>query len=161
MGAKSLITPGNSASYRGTRAVVRHPSVTIYSGKPLSQGQVFMMHGAGNDDRLVRLGFVQLLNEAETFGCRVCGANFSAIKNGPSGQTLRDRHAIEAHEASDGPVIGSPKESDIARIHENSLIGSEPDPTIPDGGNLQGLYLDQTAAERGVNADTPIQVSTL
>lgn len=165
---KSLITPGNSASYRGTRAVVRHPSVSKYGGKALSQGQVFMLLGSPNDDRLVRLGFVQLLNDAETFSCRVCGSNFAAIKNGPNGQSLRDRHAFAAHEATDKPQVREAQATDIPHITEDTdrhgepkfKIGGEPDPRLPEGGDLTGLYLDQTAASRGVKADTPIEVNT-
>lgn len=171
MAADLTATPGNPATYRGLRAIVRNPALGKYAGKMLDKGQVFVMHGAGNDDRLIRLGYAELLPKgAETVACPMCGASFSTAKGVGSPLRNRDNHADRRHMVRDIAVERAPQLSDIAKIDQllesandeesmarmTSMVRTAPDDDPATDSDSAPLYLDQTAAERGVNPDTPI-----
>lgn len=154
MSADLTATPGNPASYKGSRAVVRHPSYTVHNGRPVDRGQVIMLKGQDNDDRNIRLGFTELLDaKCEISACGVCGLTFAPIKGegGGSAMTFRNAHGFKRHEAHDkAPEPLAPKLSDAHRIDENSYMGSEPDNDPGEAKDAPPLYLDKTAASMGV-----------
>lgn len=150
-------TPGNPASHKGLRVVVRHPSLTTYAGMRLSPGQTFLLHGRDNDDRLLRLGFVEPLPKGSvTALCPVCGVQFGPRKDGPNAQRSRDGHAFKVHVSRDEPIVREARIEDVARINEESLVsgGAELDDDPAESKDTPPLYLDQTAAERGVKSET-------
>jgi hypothetical protein len=146
-------TPGNPASYKGSRAVVRHPALHTYAGRALDRGQVFRMRGLDNDDRLIRLGFAAALPAGEeTAECPACGAAFAPSMG--SAMTNRDNHANRRHIVRDVLKTREARASDIDAVDEFSLRGAEPESDPGVGGDVPPLYLDQTAAERGVKSET-------
>ncbi len=48
-----------------------------YDGRPYDRGQVIVLGGFRNDEKLIRLGYVQELpTDTELFTCAECGAEF-------------------------------------------------------------------------------------
>lgn len=118
----------------------------------MSPGQLFRMRGLPNDDRLVRLGFVETITgKPERFDCRICGASFVDMRT-------RDAHGFARHEVSDTIEYREPQASDVAGIDENSFVGSQPDNDPAEGKDAPPLYLDRTAANLGVKPDAPISL---
>jgi hypothetical protein len=74
-----------------TRAFARRGGFE-YLGKPLDFGQLFELAGARNDEKLVRLGYVQEWTgkPKDAAKCRVCGAEFIS-------ESYRDRHGNARH----------------------------------------------------------------
>lgn len=154
MAADLTATPGNPSTYKGVRAVVRHPSLHTYGSKTVDKGQVFMMRGLENDDRLVRLGFARRLESGEeVVACGVCGASFASATG--SAMKNRDAHGDARHVVRDTPPEPrAPQLSDVDSIDENSLMPSAPENDPGESREAPDLYLDQTAAERGVKSET-------
>lgn len=66
-----------------------------YNGKPLDRGQVLILAGATNDEKLIRLGYVTLLERhADLYTCAACGKEFVGI-------TERTAHGDERHRVRD------------------------------------------------------------
>lgn len=62
-----------------------------YDGTQLDRGQVFVLTGARNDEKLVRLGYIGPLSKRdETYACGECGAEFIGIAE-------RNAHGDERH----------------------------------------------------------------
>jgi len=158
MSADLTATPGNPASYKGSRAVVRHPSYTVHNGRPVDRGQVIMLKGQDNDDRNIRLGFTELLDaKCEISACGVCGLTFAPIKGagGGSAMTFRNAHGFKRHESRDSaPEPNAPKLSDVNLVDENTQIGIEPDNDPGESTDAPQLYHDRTAANLGVKPDS-------
>lgn len=159
MAADLTATPGNPASYKGTRAVVRQPALHTYAGKTLDKGQIFMMRGLPNDDRLIRLGFAEKLEKGiETAACPVCGATFGTAKGIGSALRNRDAHADARHVVRDVLADRAPQLGDVSKLTEDSFRGEAPDNDPGSAKDAPPLYLDQTAASRGVKPETPITI---
>lgn len=158
MPADLTATPGNPSTYKGVRAVVRHPNYTVHNGRPVDRGQIVMLRGQDNDDRNIRLGFTEILDsKVETASCGVCGVTFAHIKGegGGSAMTFRNAHGFKRHESRDEtPEFRAPKASDAHRITEESFVGSEPDNDPGEAKDAPPLYLDRTAANLGVKPDS-------
>lgn len=157
MAADLTATPGNPASYKGSRAVVRHPNYTVHNGRPVDRGQIVLLRGQDNDDRNIRLGFTALFDKSvETASCGVCGLSFAPIA-GPGGgtaMTFRNAHGFKRHESRDSvPEPLAPKASDVEKITEESFMGAAPDNDPGEGSDAPPLYLDRTAANLGVKPD--------
>lgn len=67
-----------------------------YCGKMLDRGQVLDLTGAVNDERLTRLGYLEVIKSrtAKTFECGVCGAQF--VDEG-----MRTGHGEKRHRGKD------------------------------------------------------------
>jgi hypothetical protein len=158
MAADLTATPGNPASYKGSRAVVRHPNYTVHNGRPVDRGQVVLLRGQENDDRNIRLGFTVLLEKGvETASCGVCGCTFATIKGegGGSAMKFRNAHGWARHESRDkAPEPLAPRLSDVDQVDENTQMGTEPDNDPGEAKDAPQLYLDRTAANLGVKPDS-------
>jgi hypothetical protein len=100
-----------------------------YGSEMLSPGQVVELGGFLNDEKLIRLGYLEpVKGKVNPLPCRVCGAKF--LDDG-----YRDRHGAKAH----GPKPADPREEDAAIEREARLLNE-----------VAPLYLDKTAEARGV-----------
>lgn len=73
-----------------------------YAGQSLDRGQVLQLAGATNDERLIRLGYVALLEpRAETYQCSVCGREFTGIAERTAHGNLRHRERDLSPEEED------------------------------------------------------------
>jgi hypothetical protein len=99
---------------------------------PLDRGQVFRLTGQLNDEKLIRLGYVDPVGQKPktTYPCRVCGKEF--VEMG-----LRDGHGKARHE----------DETALQRV----LVAPERDPAESDD-EFQNR-LDDHAREAGLMAD--------
>lgn len=157
MAADLTATPGNPASYKGSRAVVRHPNYTVHNGRQVDRGQVVMLLGQENDDRNLRLGFTEILQKGtETVSCGVCGVTFGTVKGagGGSALTFQNAHGFKRHESRDSaPEPRAPQLSDVHLVDENTHIGTEPDNDPGEAADAPPIYFDRTAANLGVKPD--------
>ncbi|MFA9204994.1 MAG: hypothetical protein ACEQSH_00915 [Bacteroidia bacterium] len=63
-----------------------------YSGQPLDRGQVLTLAGATNDEKLIRLGYVVLLERnTDLYTCAECGQEFIGISERTGHGDLRHR----------------------------------------------------------------------
>jgi hypothetical protein len=97
--------------------------------KRIDRGQVLELEGLVNDEKLVRLGYVSLINKRATIvTCGKCGAQF--VTDEALATHGRDRHAP--------PRQLTPQEED-QRVEARHKLEDE----------LSPLNLDKTAAARG------------
>lgn len=102
-----------------------------YAGGSYDRGQVIMLVGAKNDEKLVRLGYVtELDRRATTYECAECGGTFIGIAE-------RTAHGNKRHLAR----VLSPEEEDQREEAEERQIEQ-----------IAPLYLDKTAASTGAGA---------
>lgn len=100
-----------------------------YGDVMLSPGQVVELGGFSNDEKLIRLGYLEpVKGKVSPLQCRLCGGQF--LDEG-----FRDRHGKSAHPSR--PM--SPQEEDAAMEREAKMLEQ-----------VAPLYLDKTAESRGV-----------
>jgi hypothetical protein len=103
-----------------------------YADTELSRGQIFELRGFINDEKLTRLGYCEPLPaKSDTFECRGCDGKFI-------GGAERDAHYRAAHLERNL----SPNDADALVERREKLENT-----------VAPLYLDKTAASRGVNAN--------
>ena len=99
-----------------------------YNGRDLDRGEIFELQKMRNDEKLVRLGYV---NEARKTGprhdCRGCERTFAD-------EILRDGHFRRRHRSQQEM---NPHEEDRAIAREEKKLGE-----------VAPLYLDKTTASR-------------
>ncbi len=99
-----------------------------YAGQELDRGQVIQLAGAPNDERLIRLGYLQQVEpNDEPVTCAICGAEFI-------GGTMRTAHGDARHRAR----TRTPEEEEAAADREERML----DQVAP-------LYLENTRASAG------------
>ena len=99
-----------------------------YAGKPIDRGQVLQLIGALNDEKLIRLGYVVLLERGgELYRCAVCGAEFIGIAERTGHGDLRHRERFLDADEED-------------RLDERLEQRQE---------QIAPLYLDKTKAAQG------------
>lgn len=66
------------------------PGASSYDEIKLETDRVFKLRGSRNDEKLVRLGFLEVFS-GKTWACRLCGAEFAS-------ERWRDTHGRNEHE---------------------------------------------------------------
>lgn len=100
-----------------------------YGDGMLDAGQVVELGGFRNDEKLIRLGYMERIKgKLSPLACRICGGQFMD-------EGARERHGRKTHPAR--PL--SEAEQDAAAEREARLLQE-----------VAPLYLDKTAAEAGV-----------
>lgn len=117
-----------------SRYYARRP-VPGYGGEELDQGQVLTLGGFVNDEKLVRLGYLQPFNGGDTARCRLCGKEFVD-------QRSRQQHGDFRH--VDRAL--TPEQQDA---REEKRQSDAPAP-----------FLDRTSASLGVKPDGVPEVTT-
>jgi hypothetical protein len=93
--------PAKSATTVAPRYVARRGGFE-YAGQPIDRGLIFPLAGGMNDEKLVRLGYVTLLEgKAETYRCAVCGAEFVGISERTGHGDLRHKQRSLTPEEED------------------------------------------------------------
>jgi hypothetical protein len=96
---KASPTPTTSAD--APRYAARRGSFE-YLGQSLDRGQILTLSGAPNDEKLIRLGYVTLLEgRFETYRCSVCGLEFTGIAERTAHGDLRHRERFLTPEEED------------------------------------------------------------
>lgn len=100
-----------------------------YGPHTLDRGQMFVLRGLPNDEKLTRLGYVEPVKDGETgYPCRVCGEPFIGLPE-------LNAHGQKRHPAR--PRSLSPDEEDAQAEREEAMLA-----------HVAPLRLDQTAASR-------------
>lgn len=95
----------------GSREVIRDPGVQAprgmqvrvrraqgyYNEIKMEPGRVFKLHGAINDEKLVRLGWLEPY-KGDTLACRMCGAEFES-------ENARATHGANVHDPRPTPSM--------------------------------------------------------
>lgn len=119
MAAKTASTAADAKRYIARRGGFD------YNGQPLDRGQVLVLAGAMNDEKLIRLGYVTLLeSRAETYRCSLCGEDFAGIAERTAHGDLRHRARVLTPDEEDA------RDERLERLHEQ----------------VAPLYLDKTKA---------------
>jgi len=122
-----MAAPQHQPRDRSRRYVTRIPF--DYNTKPLDRGQVMVLEGARNDEKLTRLGYLAPLDRGvELYQCAVCGAEFVGIRE-------RTGHGDRRHAP---PRLRTPDEEDAAAESEDRMLDQ-----------IAPLYLNKTAASGG------------
>jgi hypothetical protein len=96
-----------------------------YAGGSYDRGQIIMLVGAKNDEKLIRLGYVtELDRRTTTYECAACGATFIGIAE-------RTAHGNKRHIVR----VLSPEEEDARAESEERQLDQ-----------IAPLYLENTAA---------------
>jgi hypothetical protein len=128
----------------------------------LSRGQVFTLQGYPNDEKLVRLGYIEKAPKRleRTYQCRECKSEFIS-------ERLRDKHGYERHEEAKqanphaarlyqrthelmdrGRVMNFEEEMELRQLREAATAWDENREARPyqEAASQTPLHLDRTAA---------------
>lgn len=112
-------TPADAPRYRARRGGFQ------YAGQEIDRGQVLVLAGAPNDEKLIRLGYVALLERnPDLYRCSVCGLEFIGISERTGHGDLRHRERTLTPDEEDT------RDERLERIQEQ----------------VAPLYLDKTKA---------------
>lgn len=89
-----------------------------YDDFSLDEGQVFQSQGARNDEKLLRLGYMEMVTgKIETHQCGQCGAKFTSIQE-------RTRHGDKRHKVRDNSpdAYDDREERELERLAKDSPL---------------------------------------
>ena len=99
-----------------------------YAGKELDRGEIFCMVGARNDEKLIRLGYVNSVKKnSPVFECGKCGRKFTEMQ-------MRDGHVKGVHPKRPRTAV-----EEVEFMEKKDEQESRQAP----------LYLDRTKASKG------------
>jgi len=124
------------------------PGACFYEEVKLETDRVFKLRGTRNDEKLVRLGFLEVY-EGDTFACRVCGGEFAT-------QRGRDNHGYAEHEPkTPRGIIEVPLQSPLHR-ERTTFTEDEVAMEHARAAAVRQGELAEEATERRLNEEAPL-----